>query len=400
LGCDQGHQDDESPIDTTNLVTAKLSSTNVQAGGAVVVQFNRLLNPGTVTRQTIQLLTAGGQTFVDPIVDYDPVLLAVTLSNPGGGAMWLVPGQTYQVKMGVATTTVAGVLAIDNAPMASATELDFNVTGPLMTPAAEPQMHFCVDILPIFTSKCSASFCHGSPAMTGTATPRFPDGGTFPAAGLVLDNSQGVLDTAIGHVAHGSNVGPTAGGSSPSCGTPTDTCSFGVDMPIIDPGTNGSGNPGNSWLLYKTLLDDTPMKDDNLLAQCAPVQTYETKTNPAVVITSAERSILSNYILGREMPYPTNPAAMEGTPASATDTVGLSMQELERVRLWIKQGAKLETVTKLGPDGGLIDAGLNCGSCDLIFTTDGGDGAVSEGGTDGSRDAGTDAPTDSTVHKD
>jgi hypothetical protein len=294
-----------------------------------------------------------------------------------------------------ATTTVEGVLAIDNSTLPMTTELDFNVTGPAVTPAPEPTMHFCVDVLPVLLLKCAYSpACHGSPMSSSSGMALFPDGGpTFPAAGLVLDSAQGLIDTAIGHVAHGSNVGPMAGTpAAASCPTTNySSCPFGVDMPIIDPGTNGSGNPGNSWLLYKTLLAVPPPTDDHLLAQCAPEQTYETTTNPPVAVSASERALLSMYILGREMPYPANPLVKEGNPVTSGTPVPLSTQELERVSLWIKQGAELETVTTMASDGTLEDAGLNCGMCQTI--TDSG-APPSDAGMDAPADAGTDASTD------
>ena len=172
--------------------------------------------------------------------------------------------------------------------------------------------------------------------------------------------------------------------SSAACPTSQfQTCSFGVNMPIID-GQNGGGDPGNSWMLYKMLLAVPPPTDDKLIAQCAPAQTYETSSNPKVVITKAERSNLSNFILGREMPYPANPTVPEGE--GGTGAAPLSMQELERVRLWIAQGAPLENVQIPGPDGGFIDGGTNCNLCLEIVEG----GAGPEAG-----DGGTDAPADS-----
>jgi hypothetical protein len=46
----------------------------------------------------------------------------------------------------------------------------------------------------------------------------------------------------------------------------------------------------------------------------------------------AERLTLAQYILGREMPFPVNVAHPD-------PTANLTLDELERVSLWIAQGA-------------------------------------------------------------
>ena len=51
-------------------------------------------------------------------------------------------------------------------------------------------------------------------------------------------------------------------------------------------------------------------------------------------ISDAERATLSNYILGREMPFP----PPSGTPLQDTNDP-LTLDELERMSLWIAQGA-------------------------------------------------------------
>ena len=54
-------------------------------------------------------------------------------------------------------------------------------------------------------------------------------------------------------------------------------------------------------------------------------------------LPSAERTILSQYILGNEMPYPINLLPNEQSVDPAT--LPLTFDELERVRVWIAQGA-------------------------------------------------------------
>jgi hypothetical protein len=66
-----------------------------------------------------------------------------------------------------------------------------------------------------------------------------------PRVGLDLTTAEGIADTALGVVAHETDLGPEAGevqlGADP----------LGLGMPRIDP-----ASPGNSYLLYKLLAND------------------------------------------------------------------------------------------------------------------------------------------------
>ncbi len=379
-GCDQGQQDNQTitvgpPI---ALVTGAGSLTNIGPSQPlpvdlpIVLQFNRLLNPNSVTRQSIQLLTSSQALLTEPVVDYDPVLMTVTLSNPGAGFMWLTEGSSYEIQFPVPTSAsdIDGLRAIDDATFASPTTVAFEVGAASGAGTPEPTMHFCVDILPIFTGKCALSGCHASPSAASSADA----GPSLPGAGLVLDNSEGVALTAIGRVAQGSNTGASAVPESPGA-------IFGVDMPIIDPGTAGTGDPANSWLLYKVLLavPSTPSTTGSSALQCNPFQTADEyaqgSTSPAAMTT--ERGILANFILGREMPYPAmlNYTESDAGPPSASN---LTVQELERLRLWIQQGAPIETVTDA--DGG---TSTNCSRCAQIPAAAGPGAGPSDAGTAG-----------------
>jgi hypothetical protein len=327
---------------------------NHPVGLPIVLQFNRLLNPGSVTRQSIQLLTSSHTTFSNPSIAYDPVLMTVTLSNPMDGTPWLVANQIYEIDFPVPQNKndINGLQAIDNATFASPASVAFTVVAGGTAPEA-PTVNFCADILfPFLSTQCGT--CHATPS-----------GLTQPAAGLVLDSSEGVALTAIGHVAHGSNTGASAGVTE-SPGT-----IFGVDMPIIDPGTDGTGDPANSWLLYKLLLADPgPVGDGAPSYLCGAAQTNVSYDRSSVEpqAMSTERTILSNFILGRQMPY-TIPPSLGPQP-------GLSVQDLERLRLWIAQGAQVE----------------DCTQC--VQVVDGGTDGATDAPEDGPADAGTDGPLD------
>jgi hypothetical protein len=70
----------------------------------------------------------------------------------------------------------------------------------------------------------------------------------------------------------------------------------------------------------------------------APTPPTNTHAVPWLPLSEAERITLSNFILGREMPFPSDPSAPLGTDPSA-----LTLTELENVSFWIAEGAPLPT---------------------------------------------------------
>jgi len=369
-------------------VTVSLANgqTTVAANQSVVLQFNRFLNPSTITRQTVQLVNASGNPLGTPAVDYDPVLLQVTLSKESPTAGWLMEGQLYGVNV-VATTSaaadgnagVSGIEAIDRATLAAPTKIAFKASAPVGAAPTEPTMHFCVDVWPIFQNRRCATDngCHGPPSAGD------PDSGIFPTPrqALVLADSDSVKATAVGRVSHESNIGALAAPSAPSA-------NFGINMPIIDPGTNGVGDPGNSWMLYKVLLGaPSPASTPALNYSCS----YDSFTTAlswgkgeTPMVLPGERDILSNYVIGREMPYPFDPSTPESQGGgSAADA--LTLQEMERLRLWIKQGAQFDDVATAADGGTTCNAG-----CSMI-TPPAHDAGAKDGGP---RDAAHDGPND------
>ena len=315
----------------TNVDGSHKAATN----GVIQIAFDRALLPLTVNRQSFVLLDYTTAPLA-PIVTYDPVALVVTLSNPDPtNPNWLKADQAYKVVLGIpdGNADVGGVRAIDRMPLdprepRETRQIGFLVEGRTVDPAAlisGPPINFCNDILPIFSASCSQGTCHGA-----------IEGKTRPAAGLALATSAGVANTAISRVANGSNTGPFAGpGRAPSH-------VFGVDMPIIDP-----GNPGNSWLLYKVLLGTpTPPVDvidaaappsdggaeASVRPSCVPQPAFQSTAFTAPGLTDAERARLSDFVLGNRMPYPAAPG--RDTPG---DT--LTLDQMERLRAWIQQGA-------------------------------------------------------------
>ena len=296
------------------------------ADGRIELAFDRYLNPASITRQTFQT------TFADPKIAYDPIARIVTITPAGP----LATDLTYAVliRSPSGPNDVDGLRAVDGAtidPLYAV--IEFPVIAPAGGLPAPPPVDFCRDVLPIFASKCTTGPCHGSP-------PQGPTGATA-AAGLSLDSPQSITATAVGRVAQGANTGPRA--SAQPAGA-----AFGVDMPIIDPGTGAGGNPANSWLIYKLLMAVPPAQsstpggsacngaaapDAGPLHLLAPPALTDPVHDPA-------RSSLRDFVLGREMPFPSNPA-QPLEQASAPLTLG----ELELITRWIAQDPRAGTAS-------------------------------------------------------
>jgi hypothetical protein len=308
------------------------------ADGSIQIAFDRYLHPASVVRQSFVIV--GGPSALAPVVTYDPVARVVVLAQPAGGA-WLVEGQPYRVVMPLPTEAEPfGPRAIDGATLdpGGTNEVAFIAAAPGGPQPADRAVEFCADVLPLFQEHCSASSCHGTPRDVGATSRRFPDGLSRPASGLILQTPIGVVKTAINRAAQGANTGPRSGrGSAPGR-------VFGIDMPIIDvDNALGVGNPANSWLMYKVLLGTLRPEDvdtQKTASKCGP-----DAPDPAPVIdypfaqpvSDEERARLANFILGKEMPYPSG--TPEGEP---TDNPPLTFDELERVRAWIAAGAQTQ----------------------------------------------------------
>lgn len=334
--CDGGHQAEaERPGPPVRVTGVNVGQDRpMPADGVIQLSFDRYLLPATVLRQSVVLVDATNQPVTGdlaPIVTYDPIARTVTLSSPKpADREWLTEGQPYKVLLTIPEDERAdgqGLRAIDRAPLApdQPREIAFFVGPKTGLGRGEPKVDFCADVLPIFVAKCSEVRCHGGAAGT-------------PAASLVLDSPRGVAVTALSRIAHGSNVGPRAGIATSGASV------FGVDMPIVAP-----GSPAESWLLYKVDLE-RPLPLSSPAASGAGAQTI-TCQPPAGAplpppaadyhplpgagagqhIRDAEREVLGGYINGANMPYPRRGASGP-----------LTFQERERLRLWIAQGAEVD----------------------------------------------------------
>lgn len=284
----------------TNLTTGN----TLPANWVIELAFDRLLLPASVTRQTFV-----SNINPPPLIAYDPVTRIVSITPQAP----LVVGQTYEIQIASpqSDTDLDGLRAIDGAlidPKSAALAFQATATDPNAQRAA--MLSYCTSVQPIF-GNCTGSTCHGGGAGGGADI--------LPADGLELTTEAFVASTAIGRVAHEANDGPQAQPQPPGL-------TFGEDMPIIDPGENGAGDPGDSWLLYKLLLAIPPTSN-----QAVPL--YPIAWTP---LSDSERAVLANYVPGREMPYPSEPGLMPEAGA------GLSTQDMETLSLWIAQGAQFQ----------------------------------------------------------
>lgn len=277
--------------------------------GVIELSFDRFLNPSTVNRQSVGLRDEFDQAPVSPVVTYDPVRRVVTLSNPStDGKPWLLAGQSYKLILPIpAKEGDFGLRAIDDAGLEGkgAVVLGFFASAPTGR-APDPTVVFCKDVLPVLSKNCGD--CH-----------TLASGREGAAAGLVLDTEKGIT-FAKGRVANATNTGPRSGTGRPAGNF------FPVDMPLIDP-----GNPGNSFLLYKMLLPP-PSEVERVFdggADCG-VALDVTPTSVGSALADGERRRLGDYVLGLSMPALSQP---------------LTEAQLERLRLWIAQGAKVEDCT-------------------------------------------------------
>jgi hypothetical protein len=347
LACDQGKQHDQTTYTPPlNLIGANVGDNKpVATNGVIELAFDRFLNPATTLRQGFSLHSALGEFPGSPVITYDPITRVVRIERPAIVTTddWLEDNVFYTLTLNVPGQGdyTNGFRAIDGATFdpsqpSSSRQIAFFACSPDPTKSkcaagvkpvlapAEPPISFCDDVQPIFANHCSGSKCHAAPGPSHQ-----------PAAGLVLDDGEGIRYTAIGKSAQGSTTGATA--KPLAAGK-----QFGVNMPVIE-----AHSPGTSWLMYKLLLA-TPT--DHGLNPVRPFCFADGGVTPAATpvtavtlapyqpLADSERAILSSYILGREMPFPSDPSQPSSSENNA-DNPPLTFDEMERLRIWIRNGA-------------------------------------------------------------
>ena len=244
----------------------------------------------------------------------------------GPGVPWLTPEAPYKLVLPIPedpASNITGLRAIDRATLARDQALvrPFRASAATGERTLEPAVDFCVDVLPLFVAKCSSTRCHG------------PNGAS---AGLALSSHSVVQTTAINRIAQGASVAGRR--DTPGSGA----SSFGTNMPLIKP-----GDPGSSWLLYKTELA-APAESEaarTTEAPCAPspapAADYAPPVSAFASLALGERARLGDFILGQPMPHALSAWPGAPDPASLpTFPTPLTFQERERLRLWIAQGAE------------------------------------------------------------
>lgn len=303
----------------------------------IEITFDRYLNPGTANRQGVELVDENG--FVPggpPIVQYDPVTRVITISNPTPGKAWLAVGQFYKLVFPVATDDGGpfGLRAIDGATIDPSTKtITFEVAAPTGNPPVLPAIDFCADVFPIFAAKRTSTF-----ATKGACTNGACHAAGTGATGVVLETPDEIQRTLIGIEAAET---ATAANTTPL----PPQAAFPVGMPLVDP-----GDPGNSYLLYKLLLPDQNGVPSARGASIA----YTTSTSagckavtapfdygPVAAFASADEGArLAAHVVGRRMPWG------DWDDATQSFTLGggtpLTLDEIERVRLWIQEGAEID----------------------------------------------------------
>lgn len=214
--------------------------------GVIALRFDRFLNPASVSRAAIRVVTGDPKVSPQGIllnVVYDPVERVVEYRPKPGYAFQR--GALYSYELLVPELPGdPGIQAFDGAPIAAGDAPlrgSFIVSGlPLLSP--EVPTPTCADIVEhIFSDElgsCASASCHRSFDNIAAGKPV----GDAPH-GLWLDSRANLRATAIGHIARQTETGDRAGGSAEQR-----PVRFGSRMALIDP-----GNPGASYLLYKLL---------------------------------------------------------------------------------------------------------------------------------------------------
>ena len=238
---------------------------------SLTFRFDRLIDPATANRQAIRVYTGDPNAFPGyPFeVAYDPVERVVEYRMPSGYAF--APHTLYRMELVVPDKADDfGIRAFDGAPLAEADialQTSFFTADDPVALVADPTPT-CADVVEhVFSDElggCASGQCHrsfgnslGSMDLLG------------PPYGLWLDGRANLAASAIGRIAHETELGDESGG------IPAEkSARFGVRMALIDP-----GNPGGSYLLYKLLRNPknfgpclaknqnprSPFCDDNLL---------------------------------------------------------------------------------------------------------------------------------------
>ena len=275
-----------------------------RAGDAIVIAFDRYLDPRTATRQSFAVVDGFNTLTANPLVIYDPETRTVTLANAGAdGEAWLPLDQPYTLVIGIpqAGELLGGVRGLDGGTLTADQTLrvPFFARAALEADSGEPvtqPVSYCEQVQPLFTRACAR--CHD-----GTAS------------GLDLRSAAGVRSTALGVIARGATRGAL---SSP---TPS-TAIFGQGAALVDP-----PSAATSYLLSKVLAREPGAGESR--ASCTEPPRPEPLPKVAVLADPGpeERARLHSFLQGEAMPPPGSAEAP------------LDLDERRMLSRWIREGA-------------------------------------------------------------
>lgn len=297
----------------------------VPIGNSITLRFNRYLRASTAVRQSISVYTGSpdnGIGLLRPEYDVVERVVVYRLTQP------LEPGTLYSVELLSANSPSAfGFQAFDGAPLddgGAPVKFSFftrrNRESPPVLPL-EP-VPSCDRILEIFANAgCTATGCHG---------------GEIPSAGLLLDGTESVFQTAVNRAARQTELGAVVG-------VPLqDPVRFGLQMPIIDP-----GQPANSYLLYKLFRGEFSHwlgPDDP--GRCTSRYSVALGLDCVPPPESELTRLREWFVRGSPMPPPpmggSDAVGSAGAPGSATPEGTLFRPELREIQRFIAGGANCQ----------------------------------------------------------
>jgi hypothetical protein len=337
------------------LVLSEESVTEgVARSASFQLNFDRFLLPPRVIRQAVCLRPSTEEvaTFegcIDPLQEftepeYNPVRRQVTFRLPPGAR--LAADTLYRLTVfASAEPDVPTFLAFDGAPLVRSYSFQFRTQPsggaerdePLPTRERYCAAVQCFDACPPDDALCAAACnpqCIEPTCFNRGAVHRQPGAGIFRSCigggchrsdasssssvsmDLDLVSEQALVETAIGQTAHQTHTGEAA--ETPDRGG----VRFGHAMPLIDP-----ANPGNSYLLYKVIV--------NPLNYLRPGGGFDIEPQLAAEIQRLREAV----VVG--LPMPVDGQAM-GDDGGTLDVEGVeSYRMLEALNAWIAHGAPI-----------------------------------------------------------
>jgi hypothetical protein len=310
----------------TNLDECGVSQQTV-----IQLRLDRFIDPATAVRQSVLVFTGGleNNEFAQP--EYD-VVERVLLLRP---LATLRPRVTYTVEILIPSDDEPdGLRAFDGAPLEAGPvplRFDFRTNAfgrvvPMLPPEPAPSCAELVEDLFSSTAGCGSSSCHVRTDATtsGDCPPGYGKDAEqrcvqVPRMGLELATREGLLTTAIGKVAHQTELGAKVGAPLEN------PARFGVQMPIIDP-----ARPDNSNLLYKLLRNPGNYDvDATSIAIDDPCATRYPQLGPAdhcAAPSDAELTRIREWFV-------------RGDPMPAGLDRHISRESVRKVQAWIRGGA-------------------------------------------------------------